>query len=137
MIVLPTAMALNYVSTPAMSFASPKPPLRSIACIHVLLFAAAPTSTGPPVPSVGAAGASSAIPSFSHGLRLRGILSGCDILASRTVLGISSIPGMGWLRVIRSTIEAKEVGYGGWVSGGDGDGDGDVTGGRDGREFEI
>ena len=51
--------------------------------------------------------------SFSQGFRRLGVLSTLLDPGSSTVGGISSIPGTGMFRVIRSTIAAKEVGYGG------------------------
>jgi hypothetical protein len=48
--------------------------------------------------------------SFSQGFLRRGVLSILLVPGSRIVSGISSMPGTGILRVMRSTICAKEVG---------------------------
>ena len=48
--------------------------------------------------------------SFSHGFFRRGVWSTLLLPSSRTVSGISSIPGMGLLEVMRSTIAANDVG---------------------------
>ncbi len=52
----------------------------------------------------------SASASFSHGFLLRGVRSTLLLPSSRTVSGMSSMPGMGLLEVMRSTIAAKDVG---------------------------
>lgn len=54
--------------------------------------------------------------SFSHGFLRRGFEASVPC-PSRTVFGMSFIPGMGWPVVMRSTMWAKEVGYGAAGSG--------------------
>jgi len=55
--------------------------------------------------------------SFSHGF-LRLLTTGWVARSDRTVDGISLMPGMGLPDVIRATISAKGVGYGGFSSAG-------------------
>jgi len=78
----------------------------------VLVLASA-SASAPSVAASSALDSSSSIASLSHGFFLRGVLSILLEPGSSTVAGISSMPGTGWLRVIKSTIAAKEFGYGG------------------------
>jgi len=84
-------------------------------------------------PSGGASSGCAVAAAVSQGFLRAGTVFGAESSVPRTMLGMVSMPGMGWLRVMRSTMWVKVVGYLGSGGGGsDGSGVVDWVGGGGG-----